>query len=128
MLPGASSTQTITLIGYKRGGFPLANLALLVWIAPASIFMGSLSFLLNYLDGIGINIALFKLIRPMAIGFVAFSAVRMFHVAIHNTITRVIMVVAAIATFLAFKTPWIFPTLIVVGGIVTNFSDKRIPQ
>ncbi|WP_298391239.1 chromate transporter [Hydrotalea sp.] len=128
MLPGASSTQTITLIGYKRGGIPLAIITLLVWIAPASILMGALSFLLNYLDGMGINIALFKFIRPMAIGFVAFSAVRMYHVAIHNTITRVIMVVAGIATFVAFKTPWIFPSLIVLGGIVTNFSDRRIPQ
>ncbi|HSN08541.1 MAG TPA: chromate transporter, partial [Hanamia sp.] len=28
LLPGASSTQTITLIGYKRGGVPLAILTL----------------------------------------------------------------------------------------------------
>ena len=26
LLPGASSTQTVTLIGYKRGGLPLANM------------------------------------------------------------------------------------------------------
>ena len=32
LLPGASSTQTITLIGYKRGGVPLAILTLLIWI------------------------------------------------------------------------------------------------
>jgi chromate transporter len=30
MLPGASSTQTLTLIGYKRGGIPLAILTLLI--------------------------------------------------------------------------------------------------
>ena len=28
LLPGASSTQTLTLIGYKRGGVPLAVLTL----------------------------------------------------------------------------------------------------
>ena len=28
LLPGASSTQTITLIGYKRGGVPLAIVTL----------------------------------------------------------------------------------------------------
>ena len=35
LLPGASSTQTVTLIGYKRGGVPLAIVTLLVWILPA---------------------------------------------------------------------------------------------
>mgnify|MGYP002151932001 CR=1 FL=1 len=29
LLPGASSTQTLTLIGYKRGGVPLAVLTLI---------------------------------------------------------------------------------------------------
>ena len=46
LLPGASSTQTLTLIGYKRGGVPLAVLTLIIWILPACFFMGALSFLL----------------------------------------------------------------------------------
>src|SRR4026208_2123055 len=44
LLPGASSTQTLTLIGYKRGGIKLAVFTLLIWILPACIFMGALSF------------------------------------------------------------------------------------
>src|SRR3982751_6907842 len=47
LLPGASSTQTLTLIGYKRGGVMLAILTLLIWILPACIMMGALSFLLH---------------------------------------------------------------------------------
>ena len=35
LLPGASSTQTLALIGYKRGGYLLAVLTLLIWIMPA---------------------------------------------------------------------------------------------
>lgn len=128
MLPGASSTQTVTLIGYKRGGIPLAILTLLIWITPACIIMGGLSFLLNYFDKIGINVQAFKFIRPMAIGFVAFSTFKLFKIAIHNTITRVILFVAGLVTFFAFKTPWVFPVLIVVAGFITNISDRRIPQ
>lgn len=128
MLPGASSTQTITLIGYKRGGISLAVLTLLIWITPACIIMGGLSFLLDYFDDLGIKVEVFKFIRPMAIGFIAFSSYRLFHVAVHNTITRVIVIVAALATYFAFKTPWIFPALIVLAGMVTNISDRRIPQ
>ena len=44
IIPGASSTQTLTLIGYKRGGLLLAVLTLLIWILPASILMGAISF------------------------------------------------------------------------------------
>ena len=47
ILPGASSTQTITLIGYKRGGILLAIFTLLIWILPACFLMGSFSFLLT---------------------------------------------------------------------------------
>src|SRR6187455_3763435 len=50
LLPGASSTQTLTLVGYKRGGVPLAVLTLIIWILPASFLMGSLSYLLHYID------------------------------------------------------------------------------
>lgn len=128
MLPGASSTQTLTLIGYKRGGIPLALLTLLIWITPACLIMGSLSFLLDYFSDKSINTAVFKFIQPMAIGFIGFSAFRLFKVAINNTITRVILVIAAFATFFAFKTPWVFPALIVAAGIATNFSSKRIQQ
>lgn len=128
LLPGASSTQTLTLIGYKRGGIPLAILTLLIWIFPACTFMGAISFLLEYFDDLGLKASVFKFVMPMAIGFIAFSTFRIFHLSIHNTITIVILIVATISTFLAFKTPWIFPTLILAGGIATNFSNKRIVQ
>jgi len=128
LLPGASSTQTLTLIGYKRGGIPLALLTLLIWILPASTIMGGLSFLLNYLSINNAQLGVFKFIQPMAIGFIAYSTFRIFGIAVHNTITRVIMALATVATFLAFKTPWIFPGLIIVAGIITNFSDRRHPQ
>ncbi|MES2332065.1 MAG: chromate transporter [Bacteroidota bacterium] len=128
LLPGASSTQTLTLIGYKRGGLPLAILTLLIWITPACTLMGGISFLLDYMEDMGVTVGVFKFVRPMAIGFIAYSTFRMFGIAIYNPITIVIMIFATIATFLAFKTPWIFPALIVAGGIATNFSDKRIPQ
>ncbi|MFI5153629.1 MAG: chromate transporter, partial [Chitinophagales bacterium] len=47
---------------------------------------------------------------------------------VHNIITHVIMVVGALVTFFLFKTPWIFPILIVAGGFVTTLSSKRIPE
>lgn len=128
LLPGPSSTQTVTLIGYKRGGVTLAVLTLLIWILPACILMGALSFLLHYIDKNALSTDVFKYLQPMVVGFLAYAAYNAFKISIKNTITRVILVVAALATYFLFATPWIFPVLIAAGGIVTNFSNKRIPD
>jgi len=128
LLPGASSTQTLTLIGYKRGGVTLAVLTLIIWILPASILMGALSFLLHYIDKRALSVDIFKFIAPMAVGFLVYATVLAFQISIKNTITWIIMIVCSAATFLLFKQPWIFPFLIVIGGITTNLSRKRIPQ
>lgn len=128
LLPGASSTQTLTLIGYKRGGIKLAVLTLLIWVMPACILMGALSFFVADIDSYNVKGTLFHYIQPMAIGFLAYAAFRAYHLSIKNTITRIIMLVALAATYLFFKTPWIIPVLIICGGIATNFSDRRIPE
>lgn len=128
LLPGASSTQTITLIGYKRGGIPLAVLTLLIWILPACIIMGCLSFLLQYIDRRQLGTDIFKFIPPMAVGFLAYAAFITFSVAIKNLITWVIMLIGATATYLLFGQPWVIPTLIIASGVATNFSKVRIPQ
>ncbi len=128
LLPGASSTQVITLIGYKRGGVLLAVITLIIWILPACILMGSLSFLLIYFTDKNLTENLFKYIQPMAIGFLAFAAVRAFSISVKNIITQIIMLIAMVITYLLFKTPWVFPILIIAGGVATNFSSRRIPM
>lgn len=128
LLPGASSTQTLTLIGYKRGGVPLAVLTLLIWILPACILMGGLSFLLQYIDKRQLGTDIFKFIAPMAAGFLMYAAVLAFPLAIKNTITWIIMIFSTAATYFLFGQPWVIPTLIIAGGIITNLSRKRIPQ
>jgi chromate transporter len=128
LLPGASSSQTVTLIGYKRGGIPLAIMTLIVWILPACFLMGAFSFLFEYIDQKSLHTNIFKFIPPLAVGFLAYASVAAFKVSIRNTITWIIMAVCALATYLFFKSPWVFPVLIILGGLTTNISHKRIPQ
>lgn len=128
LLPGASSTQTLTLIGYKRGGVPLAVLTLIIWILPACFLMGGLSFLVTGIGKEKLNTSIFQFIQPMAIGFLAYAAFKAFKISVNNFITQIIMLLAMAATYFLFKTPWVFPALIIAGGIATNFSSKRIPQ
>lgn len=128
LLPGASSTQTLTLIGYKRGGIQLAILTLLIWIFPACFLMGVLSFIVGTIEKSGSQTNIFRFIQPMAIGFLAYAAFKAYQICIKNTITQLIMIVSAAVTFFLFKAPWIIPALIICGGIATNFSNKRIPE
>jgi len=128
LLPGASSTQTLTLIGYKRGGIPLAILTLIIWILPACTLMGALSFLLEYINQKTLKTDVFKFIAPMAVGFLAFAAYYALKIAAKNTVTQIIVLVTLITSYVFFKAPFIFPLLILLAGFVTNLSSKRIPQ
>lgn len=126
MLPGPSSTQTVMLIALKRGGMPLAVLTLILWILPAFLIMAAFSFLIRFIDAKDVATNLFTFIRPMSIGFIFFAALRMMQANVHYLATRAIMVGSAVATIL-IKSPWVFPLLMLVAGLISNFSNKRIP-
>lgn len=125
MLPGPSSTQTVMLIGWKRGGIPLAIVTLLIWILPATLLMSAFSFLVYFLDTKSIQQNLFLYVRPMSVGFVCYAAINMMQRSVSNKMTLAIMIGGAILTVL-IRSPWLFPVLLVIAGILTNFSNKRI--
>jgi chromate transporter len=125
LLPGASSTQTLTLIGFKRGRLPLAIITLIVWILPASLIMGAMSFLLGYIEQKSISTNSFRFIQPMAIGFLAFAAFRAFTLVVRNRMSRIIMVGSMLVTYFFFKTPWIFPVVIILGGWLSSMLTRE---
>lgn len=127
LLPGASSSQTLTLIAYKRGGITLAVASLLIWIAPACILMGSLSFLLQFFDKRALDVDIFKYVQPMAVGFLAYGGMKAYTISIRNAASVFIMLLALAVTFF-LKSPWTFPILIIIGGVITNFTNKNNPD
>jgi chromate transporter len=128
LLPGASSTQILTLIGYKRGGISLAIITLLIWILPACLLMGAFSFYFAHHSSADIQETAFKYITFMVIGFLSFAALTSLGVNARSLATRLVVCVSMIISFFFFKIPWIFPLLILLGGCVTNLSNKRIPN
>lgn len=132
MLPGPSSTQTVTLIAMKRGGIPLAILTLLLWIFPAALIMGAFSFIMHYffpnvaVGNKNMPLNLFAYIQPMSVGFVFYAAVRMMRNSVRYIATTGIMLGSIAATVL-FRSPWVFPAVLLVSGTISNFSNKRIP-
>lgn len=125
MLPGPSSTQTVMLVAMKRGGIPLAIFSLILWVLPAAFMMGFFSFLI-YFNLARFSPGLFAYIQPMSIGFICFAAARMMRTSVKHAATWGIMLGSIVATVF-IRTPWIFPVLLVIAGVVSNFSNKRIP-
>ncbi|MCB0734219.1 MAG: chromate efflux transporter [Flavobacteriales bacterium] len=130
MLPGPSSTQTITAMGYKFGGAFLAFLTLIVWILPAFILMTILSFSLSFFHGL--NKDIFRFIQPLAVAFVLTAGVSMARKVNKGRLRLVLMLMAFVVAALLrhrledyVKTPWIFPVLLIGGGIISYFLNKK---
>lgn len=127
MLPGPSSTQTVMLIGWKRGGIPLAILTLLIWIFPATIIMAAFSYLVYYLDTRSLLKHLFAYVQPMTVGFVIYAAFSMMRRSVSNVVTYMVMIGSLLLTTFVHS-PWLIPALLLISGVITNFSSKRIER
>ena len=76
VIPGPTSTQTITAIGFKTGGTGLAYLTLLTWILPAVTIMTASAIMITSFQDLNISLNFLRFIQPMAVGIVAYSAYR----------------------------------------------------
>ncbi|MDX9691285.1 MAG: chromate efflux transporter [Acholeplasmataceae bacterium] len=124
VLPGPSSTQTITSIGYKVGGPKLAFLTLLVWALPAIIIMTVLSFLYFFMREANLDTDALRLIGPMAVGFIVVAAYRIGRKVIKSSLTLGLFIFGGIATYF-FRAPWVFPLVLILGGVTVVLASKE---
>lgn len=127
VLPGPSSTQTIIAIGYKLGGAKLAYLTLLVWVIPSMLVMTIAAIGISYLSVRNLPMTFTKFLEPIAIGFVLFAAYAIC-VKVVRTKTAIILVIISSAVGFFFRSPYITPIMILVGGMVTTHRFKNIPS
>ncbi len=123
MLPGPTSTQTITAIGYKLGGPALAFATLGIWVLPATVLMGLVAFVFYTFDLSNPKLTFLKYIQPMAVGFIIYAAYKINGLFVKRTHHWVLMILAATAAILS-ETPFIFPALLVIGGLVSNYINR----
>lgn len=126
ILPGPTSTQTITAIGYKVGGPNLAYLTLLVWMLPATIIMTTSGIVIANLQEKSLSIEFTKFIQPMAVGFVAFAAFRICEKVIYTKSSFILLIFSAVISYF-FNSPYIFPVILLLGGAVTAIKFKKQP-
>lgn len=127
ILPGPTSTQTIVSIGYKTGGPLLALLTILVWALPVLSMMTLLSFLYQFLGSRSLSSEGLRYIGPMAVGFIILAAFRIGKKVAVDRMTISLLAAAAVATYF-IRSPWIFPLVLVFGGIVAIIAspDKAL--
>ncbi len=126
MLPGPSSSQTVALIGYKRGGIKLGVLTLLVWILPAATIMSLLSFSIKYIDAEFLHNNVFQFVQPMAVGCIVYAALRAMKISIKGKVGIIIMLLGTLTTVFV-RSPLIFPIAVLAGGTITNFTNNEFP-
>ena len=131
-LPGPTSTQTITAIGYKIGGIRLGLLTLLIWITPAAIGMIGGGLAINYLSEKQISLAFTKPLQAIAIGLIGFAAYKIFLKVVQTTGQKIICVSASLITVMVLFfidkgsfTAFLFPVLLVIGGFVSVMWGQR---
>ncbi len=127
VLPGPTSTQTLTAIGYRLGGAGLAYLTLLVWALPAIIIMTTAGLLITSFEKKQISLEFTRFIQPMAVGFVSYAAYSISIKTVNTKLGLVLMVIAGVASYF-IKTPFVFPITLLVAGVVTSFNYKAHPK
>lgn len=127
ILPGPTSTQTVTAIGFKIGGPGLAYLSLLVWVLPAVCIMTTAAIVLSHLQEQTLSVEFTRFIQPMAVGFVAFAAYKISFKLIHNRLDLFLMVVAATVSYY-IRTPYVFPVLLLLSGAATSVKYRSQPK
>ncbi|MCH4890390.1 chromate efflux transporter [Acidaminobacter sp. JC074] len=124
ILPGPTSTQTIVSVGYKMGGPVLAFLTMLVWALPVLSMMTILSFLYTILASYNISDDSLRFIGPMAVGFIVVAAYRIGKKVLTNKMTVILMVLSGGITYF-IRAPWIFPLVLIIGGLVSIVVSKE---
>lgn len=123
LLPGPTSTQTITAIGFRLGGPNLAYLTLLIWMLPAVCLMTGAGVAMSYLDKEQVT-QLVRFVQPIAVGFVAYSAYKIAEKVIHTKTSVALMVGAAMLAY-RFQLPQVLPLLLLGGGLVTTLRYRK---
>ncbi|GAA0877685.1 chromate transporter [Algoriphagus jejuensis] len=128
ILPGPSSTQLISAIGFRVGGPNLAYLALFVWILPATLLMTATAVLIQFLqEHTPGALGFARFIQPMAIGFIIFAAQKTISKMVNSTEAMILMLISAFVSFF-YSSPYIFPVMLVLGGLSTSIKYKNQPK
>lgn len=127
VVPGPTSTQTLSAIGYKLGGPTLAYLTLLIWLLPSVAIMTIAGILISSFESKNITLDFTRFIQPMAVGLVAYAAWSICVKMVTTPRAVGLMIFAGVATYFV-KSPVVFPVILLLAGLFTSLNYKAHPR
>ncbi|UHG93679.1 chromate efflux transporter [Spirosoma oryzicola] len=124
ILPGPTSTQTITAVGFKIGGPNLAYITLLIWVLPAVSIMTAVGMGMYYLEQHNLSLRFARFIQPMAVGFLIVAGYRIGQKVIKDQVSLALAITAALVAYV-FRSPVMTPIVIVAGGLITALTYQK---
>lgn len=111
LLPGPSTTQTITSIGLKIGGVSLAIQTLILWALPGALIMGALALSPSFLGARQL-----EFLATMVVGFLVFAVWSMSKWLKPSVVTWVIFILTGTVGFF-WRSPFFFPIGVIIAAI-----------
>lgn len=124
MLPGPTSTQTITAIGFRRGGATLAFFTLGIWVLPACLIMGAFAITLTNIAIDHPKLEYLRFLQPMASGFLIYAAIKFIQLFIHKAYHWVLLIVTSMVGIL-IGSPWLIPVMLLIGGLTSSYIKNK---
>ena len=128
LLPGPTSTQLLILAAIKIGGNLFAALCLLVWVLPATLFMGVVALFFSDSH----NASLFEYLMYLPILAIAFIIVTSLNLLKQQRFHLTIISYCVVCSFLVyyyFASPFVIPALIIGSGFMSwasKFKNKKV--
>lgn len=127
VLPGPTSTQTLSAIAYRVGGPNLAYLSLFIWMLPSVAIMTTAAIIVSSLEAKQMSFAFTRFIQPMAVGIIAYAAYNIGLKTVKTKTGIALMIVAGVATYFV-KNPFVFPITLLIAGSITAFKYRSHPK
>ena len=119
LVPGPSSTQTITAVGYHVGGPVLALLTFIVWAFPAILFMGLTGVFFTRIDADDNWKAVLTYLPAAAVAFIFYAAISLSRKVLKGLQDWILYAVMLIlGLILTGYSVWVVPGLLMIGGCV----------
>lgn len=119
LVPGPSSTQTITAIGYHVGGPVLAILTFLVWALPAIVTMTYIGVFFSFINATTAWEPILDYLPAVAIAFILYAAWSLSKKVLKNRSDILLYGGMFFASLLFVQySVWVVPGLLITGGLL----------
>ena len=126
LVPGPSSTQTITAIVYHVGGPILALFTFLVWAFPAILTMGLIGVFFSQIAASEGWKPILTFLPAVAVAFIMFAAISLSKKVLKKTLDYLLFgVMLGLGLLFSRYSIWVVPILLILGGLIVSFPHMK---